>query len=169
MTEKYPVTAERVTMYDATDAAALPAHTVKAAGYVNGQWPSYAAIVQRFPKAAVRAIDVFGTAWTQASILDYEEGNVETYKNPDMVRAFVSGRNEFRPETACIYCNVDDLPDIEDYLAGLWHVNWVANWGDNGTVGESLTGTRTIAGNLIVATQLQNTGGYDMSDSLGSW
>lgn len=169
MTEKYPVTAERVTMYDAIDATALPAHTVKAAGYVNGQWPSYAAIAGRFPAARVHAIDVFGNAWLRASILDYEEGNVETYKKPDKVRGFVIGRNEFRPQTACIYCNTSDLADIEDYLQGLWHVIWAASWGENGTVGTSLTGTRTAAGNLIVATQLQNTGGYDMSDSLGSW
>jgi hypothetical protein len=169
VTAKYPVTAKRVTMYDAIDAADLPAHTVKAAGYVNGQWPSYSAIVQRFPAARVRAIDVFGDAWLHASVLDYEEGNVETYKNPDKVRDFVIGRNEFRPQTACIYCNTSDLADIEDYLQGLWHVIWAASWGENGTVGNSLTGTRTAAGNLIVATQLQNAGSYDMSDSLESW
>ena len=47
----------------------------------------------------------------------------------------------------------------------------MANWGPNGTVGKSLTGTRTESGNLIVATQLQNNAkaNYDMSDSLVSW
>lgn len=169
MTAKYPVTDERVIMYDAMNAAALPASISKAAGYINGSSPSYAAIRQRFPRASVHAIDVLGTGWRAASILDYEEGNTATWKQPDKVREFVINRNQSEPETACVYCDESDLVDVEDYLAGLWHVNWVANWGMDGYFGKSLTGTRTAAGNLIVATQLQNRGGYDVSDSLRSW
>ena len=170
MTAKYPVTPERVTMYDSVNAASLPAGTIRAAGYINGDYASHAAIVQRFPRARVFAIDVLGDAWHTASILDYEAGN-PAYKNPALVHRFISNRNQAVPETACIYCDAADLDDVEDYAAGLWHVLWVANWGLNGTAGQSLTGTRTPAGNLIVATQLQNnqTANWDMSDTLVSW
>lgn len=169
MTAKYPVTTERIVMYDAVDAAALPAHTTKAAGYVNGSMQSYMAISQRFPNARLHGIDTLGTDWLRASILDYESGNTATYQQPAKVRDFVIRRNDYQPETACVYCDHSDLSEVEDYLAGLWHVNWVANWGHDGTPGLSLTGTRTAAGNLIVATQLQNRSGYDVSDSLRSW
>lgn len=170
MSAKYPVTSERIVMYDSVNAAALPAHTTKAAGYVNGDELSYAAIRQRFPGAQVHGIDVTGTDWNQASILDYEFGD-GTWDQPDKVRLWVSQRNRFRPETACVYAEASVLAEVEGYLAGYWHVLWVANWGANGTSGQSLTGTRTPAGNLIVATQLQNraAAGYDVSDSLKSW
>ena len=46
MTAKYPVTPERVTMYDSVNAASLPAGTIRAAGYINGDYASHAAIVQ---------------------------------------------------------------------------------------------------------------------------
>jgi hypothetical protein len=163
---KYAVTAARVPMYDGTDAAMLPAGTVKAAGYVNGQWPSRGAIQARFPQARVAGIDVHGDSWMTASVIDWEHGDVQ---DAATLRAFITNRNSFEPETACIYVEHASVDEVEDYAAGLWHVLWVANWGPDGSLGQSLTGTRTAAGNLIVATQLQNTPGYDMSDTLASW
>jgi hypothetical protein len=98
MTAKYPVTPERVTMYDSVNAASLPASTIRAAGYINGDYASHAAIAQRFPRARVFAIDVLGDAWRTASILDYEAGN-PAYKNPALVHTFISNRNQVVPET----------------------------------------------------------------------
>jgi len=163
MTVKFPDNGFRAAMVDSVNAAALPDSTTKAAGYVNGAEPSLAAIVKRFPRAKAHGIDVLGTGWRDASILDYEEGN-PAYKNPQLVRDFITERNTFAPDTACIYCPETDLDEVEDYAEGLWHVNWVAHWG-----GRSLTGARTWRGNLIVATQLVHLAGYDVSDSLESW
>lgn len=170
MTVKFPVTLERVTMYDSVNAASLPAATTKAAGYINGSFPSHDAIVKRFPAARVFAIDVLGTAWEGASVLDYEEGN-PAYMQSGRVRGWINGRNDAFPQTACIYCAARDIDQVEEYAAGLWHVLWVASWGMNGAAGKSLTGTRTAAGNLIVATQVQNNAkaNWDMSDTLPSW
>lgn len=44
------------TMYDAIDASLLPTGGDLYAGYVDGRWPSYAAIKKRFPKALVLGI-----------------------------------------------------------------------------------------------------------------
>ena len=168
MTAKYPVTSTRVPMYDGINAATLPEGTIKAAGYVNGRedWQSCEPIRQRFPQARVRGIDVIGDAWLLASIGDRENGDIS---DEATLRNFIIQRNGFRPQTACIYVQKSNLDETEDWAQGLWHVLWVANWGPDGTAGQSLTGTRTPAGNLIVATQLQNTPGWDMSDTLESW
>lgn len=165
LTEKYPYNGVRHTMYDSTDSNDIPSFASKVAGYVNGKFPSYYGMVKRFPQSRVFGIDVLGGAWHAASILDYEEGN-PPYRNPTLVRQFISGRNMLYPETACIYTDFADLSQVEQYAEGLWHVLWVANWG-----GESLTGTRTPAGNLIVATQLVNNkqANWDRSDTLDSW
>jgi hypothetical protein len=111
---------------------------------------------------------VTGGAWTDASIVDRENGDVS---DAATLRNFITQRNAFRPETACVYVNESNLDEAEDWAEGLWHVLWVGNWGLNGTVGKSLTGTRTKSGNLIVATQLQNNkaANWDMSDTLASW
>lgn len=169
MTAKYPVTSPYVSMYDSVRAASLPAGCGKYAGYVDGDYESHKEIAARFPAARVFGITIKG-AWSAAAILDYEEGN-PAYKNRSMVRDFISYRNGGFPQTAVIYCPEKDLGDVEDYAEGLWHVLWVANWGMDGAVGHSLTGTRTEAGNLIVATQVQTNveANWDMSDTLASW
>lgn len=166
MTAIYPVTKGRPLMYDGIAAASLPTATTKAAGYVNGKWPSQAAIQRRFPNARVRGVDVNGSAWTTASVLDWERGDVQ---DASVLRKWIAERNAFQPQTACIYVAESNLDLVEEHATGLWHVLWVANWGMNGGAGRSLTGSRSKAGNLIVATQLQNTPGYDMSDTLESW
>ena len=162
---KFKVTNTVAEMYDSTDANDIPPGTGKMAGYVNGRDTSYYGMVKRFPKRKVFGIDVLGGAWHIASILDYEEGN-PPYRNPTLVRQFIQQRNRLYPETACIYVDFADLPIVEYYAQGLWHVLWVANWG-----GQSLTGTRTGHGNLIVGTQLQNNkqANWDRSDTLETW
>lgn len=166
----YAVTENHIVMYDSVTPGSLPQSTVKAAGFVNGDFPSHAGIAARFPHCRVFGIDVLGTWWEQACILDYEEGN-PTWQKPEMVRNFVTKRNEFEAETAVVYCSHANLPTVEDYLKGLWHCLWVGNWGENGTEGEDLTGTRTPAGNLIVGTQVQNNkkANWDKSLTLASW
>ena len=161
---KFPVTQPRPVMFDSTDANDIPATASKMAGYVNGAFTSYYGMVKRFPQYKVFGIDVLGGAWHIASILDYEEGN-PVFRNPTLVRQFIQNRNQLYPRTACIYSDLANLSEVENYAAGLWHVLFVANWG-----GESMTGSR-YRGNLIVGTQLQNNkrANWDLSDTLESW
>lgn len=155
-------------MYDSTVAADLPAGAPKYAGYVNGSWPSHDSIAARFPHARTYGIDVLGNAWLKACIVDWERFDVQ---DPQKLRTFITNRNHFEPETAVVYCQASNVDAVDEYADGLWHVLFVANWGMNGAVGKSMTGQRTKAGNLIVATQLQNNAkaNWDMSDSLASW
>jgi len=159
---------EKTTMYDtAASTPKLPGGVTRAAGYVNGHYVSHPGLVKAYPKARVFGIDVLGTAWEEAAILDFEKGDVQ---DETTLRRFVSNRNAFREYTAVVYCDRSNIPTVEDYLSGLWHMLWVANWGFNGTKGESLTGTKVQgSGTLIVATQLQSLENYDLSDSLTEW
>ncbi len=148
-------------MYDAVNPANLPAGDVYA-GYVNGAYPCHGEVVAGFPHARVFGIDVIGDAWEQASILDYEEGNA--CFTPAVLKAWVEQRESFRPHTSVIYTDRANLPAVEAALGGLWHVLWVSTL--DGTI---LTGQRSAGGNLIVATQYETTGLYDVSRVLSSW
>jgi hypothetical protein len=149
--------------YDAVTVGSLPDGAPRYFAYVNGLYANYGAVCDRFPGALVMGIDVLGTAWEQAAIVDWEQGDVQ--KAPTL-RTFVAGRNEFRPHSAAVYCNRSSIDTVEDILNGLWHVLFVSTLD-----GTDLTGTRTAKGNLIVATQYH--GGpdapYDTSTVLASW
>lgn len=165
MAERFPVSSARHVMYDSTDANDIPTGSSKMAGYVNGKFTSYYDMVKRFRQSRVFGIDVLGGAWHIASILDYEPGN-PPYMNKTLVRQFITNRNQLYPKSACIYTDFADMPTVEAFTENLWHVLFVANWG-----GQSLTGTRTSRGNLIVGTQLVNNkrANWDRSDTLESW
>jgi hypothetical protein len=62
------------TMYDSTNALGIPESSGAAkAGYVNGSWPSFAAIVKRFPLDPHVSITV--TSQGTADFLDVELGD----------------------------------------------------------------------------------------------
>ena len=150
-------------MYDAVTVSNLPPGGTKYAGYVNGHFANHDAICARFPKARVFGIDVNGTGWQAASIFDWEKFDIQT---PNVLRNAVTRREAFRPHTACVYSDRSNLDEVEEILEGLWHVIWLATLD-----GTDLTGQRTHAGNLIVATQVK--GGihapFDVSNTLVSW
>jgi hypothetical protein len=153
-----------VTMYDATDVAALPAGAARYAAYVNGRYANYDQVRARFPQARTYGIDVLGTAPLLARIVDYEPEDVQ---DADTLRRFVTEREAYRAHTATVYVDRAELvPDVEDKLEGLWHVIWLATLD-----GTDLTGQRTAAGTLIVGTQLRGGGAaaYDTSTTLASW
>ena len=150
-------------MYDAVTVANLPPGGVKYAGYVNGKFANHAAIQARFPKARVFGIDVLGNGFQDASIVDWENLDVQS---PTVLRRFVVARNAFRSATACVYCNRSSLTNVEEILDGLWHVNWVSTLD-----GTDLTGGQTMSGSLIVATQIKGgiQAAFDTSNTLVSW
>jgi len=149
-------------MYDSTDAWALPGGA-RYAAYVNGRYANYAQVRSRFVTARIFGIDVLGDSWETARIVDYEPGDVQ---GPAGVRRFVQNRNAYRPKSATVYCNRDELPEVEAACEGLWHVIWLATLD-----GTKMTGQRTERGNLIVATQFE--GGlhapFDTSEVLRTW
>src|ERR1700727_3151709 len=138
-------------MYDAVTVSNLPPGGVKYAGYVNGKYVNHSAIQARFPKARVFGIDVLGTGWQSASIFDWEKFDIQS---AEVLRNAVSNRNAFRPNTACVYCDRDNLDTVEEILDGT-----------------DLTGQTVASGSLIVATQIK--GGihaaFDTSNTLVSW
>jgi hypothetical protein len=158
------MTMDVCTMYDSVDVSKLPADATAYAAYVNGDYANHSEVKARFPKARVFGIDVLGTDWQDASILDYEPGN--PCYTTDRLIEFACGREDFRPYTTCIYCNRADLPTVEDTLTETWHVIFLATLD-----GTKMTGTRTPSGNLIVATQYESgtITGYDTSEVLTSW
>jgi hypothetical protein len=152
------------TMYDGVTVANLPVDARVYAGYVNGDFANYGQIIKRFPNARVFGIDVLGTDWTSASIIDWEPGN-PCYTFAKLKR-FVMERENFMPHTACVYCDRANLPEVEVTLKDIWHVLWITTL--DGTI---LTGQRTASGNLIVATQYAGglTARYDTSEVMSAW
>jgi len=150
-------------MYDAVTVANLPAGGTKYAGYVNGSFANHDAMQAAHPTARVFGIDVLGIAWESAAIIDYEPGDVQSGKT---LTNFTVNRNKFRPNTAVVYSDRDELDDVETILRGIPHSIWLATLD-----GTDLTGQHTAAGTLIVATQIK--GGihakFDVSNTLASW
>jgi hypothetical protein len=137
--------------------------------YSNGRFVNLDAVRARFPfpKARVFGIDVLGNNWEEASILDYEIGNIH---NPGGLLKWAQNREAFRPQTTVIYCDRTDLRAVEHTLGnssnGVWHMLLIATLD-----GTDLTGQRTQAGNLIVGTQLRGgtLAAFDTSRVLSEW
>jgi hypothetical protein len=150
-------------MYDAVTVADLPPGGTKYAGYVNGEFANHSAMVARFPKATVFGIDINGTEWEEARIFDWEKFDIQS---ATVLRRAVSARNSFRPFTATVYCDRDNLETVEQALEGVWHFLWVSTLD-----GTDLTGHKTSSGTLIVATQIRGGihSGFDTSNTLVTW
>jgi hypothetical protein len=156
-------------MYDSVHTDKLPANGRSFMAYSNGRFVNLDAVRARFPfpKARVFGIDVLGNNWAEASILDYETGNLH---NPGGLLNWARNREAFRPHTSVIYCDRTDLNAVEHTLGngnnGVWHMLLIATLD-----GTNLTGQRTQAGNLVVGTQLR--GGvladYDTSVVISEW
>jgi hypothetical protein len=148
-------------MYDSVNVGALPGGAKRYAAYVNGDYANHAAVSKRFPHARVFGIDVTGKGWEQACIFDYEPGCIFS---PLTLRYAVYQREQFRPRTAVVYCDRDNLPAVTAACDGLWYLVWISTL--DGTV---MTGERTAGGHLIAGTQVATVGGYDVSDVLDTW
>jgi hypothetical protein len=67
-------------MYDSIDLNTLPAGAAAYAGYVNGNWPTFTALIQRFPNAHLLSIAVQANA--DADCLDCETGDATIQQAP---------------------------------------------------------------------------------------
>jgi hypothetical protein len=148
------------TMYDAVDVAAIPAGASIVAGYVDGNWPTYDAVVAAFPDAQHVSITVKGAPG--ARVADCETGDLTPQLAAGWARSEIeAGR---RPT---IYYARSNAPAVSAALAAVEVAVaeldfWVADW----------TGSaHLVAGS--VATQWADPpssgGNYDISETDGTW
>ena len=99
---------QRFTMFDAANAAtALPTTNPAAiAGYVNGAFQTFNALVKRFPKAKALSISVFSSG--DARCLDIETGDATPADAPAWVRR-QHARGIKRP---ILYANTSTMPAV---------------------------------------------------------
>ncbi len=153
-------------MYDAIYPDTIPATVAApdyAAGYVDGAWPSHAAIAARFPKAVPVTITAIpgSPESATAQVCDVENGDYTAAQGGTWAKArFVAG---FVP---CLYTSESNWPALKSAVgqAGVdpdlvdW---WIAGY--PGSVG---------AGNLYpgsVAHQWIDRGSYDESVVVAGW
>jgi hypothetical protein len=102
-------------------------------GYLNGKesaWPAAAIDEQTKRGELLGLIDVLGTNPHQASIVDWEHGDVQ---DPQRLAWWVKERNAFRGD-AVVYTNKDSMPGVIQALAssGEYYQLWVADLTANG-------------------------------------
>lgn len=148
------------TMVDSIDAGALPQGTTMCAGYLNGRWPSYDAMVQRFPDAVHVAIVV--SAIDDGDVADVENGDL----TPAQLAGWVRQRHAAGVARPCGYCNRSNLGAVDQALADAGipaggAVLWVA------TLDGTVVSGSSAHGYVIVACQNRsagmNGGNYDSS------
>lgn len=121
--------ASTLLMFDDTNPALLPAGYDAYAGYINGNWPDFRAIVAKFPKANVLSIDVNGTN-TSADALDIEPGDASNLVAVGWVRAKMSARAKL----IVLYTSVSNVSALAAELssAGITRASyklWSAHYG----------------------------------------
>ena len=115
------------TMYDSVNLDAIPVKAQAVAGYVNGRWPTYGQLRERWPQAKRLSITV--TADALAECLDIEKGDA----TPDQASVWVRrqhGRGVKRP---VVYTSVSQAPTVLNALKqagiGRLHVRlWTAHY-----------------------------------------
>jgi hypothetical protein len=141
------------TMFDTVNAVDVPLDAVVVAGYVDGHWPSFDAMVKRVPGALHVSITVTGVPG--ARVLDWERGNADP---PQWARGEIAAGR--RPT---IYCSKDNVAAVAAAIRPLLFVTnvdlWDADW----------TGI-PHRNPLSVATQYaHNVAGCDLSLTNGVW
>lgn len=93
------------TMFDSITPSTIPADAEMVAGYVNGYWPTFADVCQRFPNA--RHVSIAVTVVADAQVLDVEPGNAR----PDQAPAWVE-RQRARGGDPTVYCMQSAWPEL---------------------------------------------------------
>jgi hypothetical protein len=93
-------------MFDSIDISQLPAGAPAYAGYVNGRWPTFALLLQKFPRAHL--LDIAVNSGADATCLDVETGDAT---NADIYTWFVrqQARKVWRPVVYTSVSNADAL------------------------------------------------------------
>lgn len=142
-------------MYDSVDSMGIPADAEMVAGYIDGEWPSYGAIVNRFPTAI--HVSIATNPAHAAQVMDAETGNGTV---PEWVQWIVNRRTAGGdPTVFCIVSVQQELIAALDaqHIPHPWW--WISNWSIHAFP----------SGDRIVAWQYENTPSYDASQVPGAW
>lgn len=99
------------TMFDSVNVAEIPLDAAAVAGYVNGYWPTFPVLEQKFPHA--RKLSVAVNAFRDAECLDVERGDATPDEAPAWVKRQIR-RGVARP---VVYCSVSVAPQVVETLA----------------------------------------------------
>lgn len=116
-----------IALYDAVTLSNIPSSAQAVAGYVDGKWPTWDAVLQRWPKA--RHVSITVTGQHDADVCDCENGDLTI---DDAIRWFMRKRDAgyWAPG---IYGSLDTWLFLYDRLEQLGvqrsHVRvWTAHW-----------------------------------------
>lgn len=143
------------TMYDSIDVAGIPADATMVAGYVDGHWPTMAALAERFPHAVRVGIAVFAST-NDGHVLDVETGDAAPADAPGWVR-----RRRAAGVDPTVYCNASTWPAVHTAFAAAGDAEphyWIALY----------DGAPSIPTGAI-AKQYRNTPSYDISVVADYW
>ena len=143
---------------DSVTPARIPLHgTDGVLAYVNGGFAWSPAETGRFTEAGkqVARIDVDGTAWRLASILDVEKFDA----TPETAAEWIRERNDFRPDTATVYVSRAGLDALFRACHGLDYWLLVADW----TGAPHRLRMPLPPGVRMAGTQYASVPGYDVS------
>lgn len=146
-------------MYDDVSADGIPADATMVAGYVDGRWPSAAAMFARFPNA----VHVTITVWDgDALVLDVETGDA----TPQMAPGWVA-RQRAAGKSTVVYCSQGTWPSVQGAFdaAGVSEPDgyWIARYDNDPSIPPDWAAAR------CVAKQHQSTDNYDVSTVLDTW
>jgi hypothetical protein len=119
-----------ITMYDAIHVSALPGGAAAYAGYVQGKWPTFAALEQRFRGSGAHLLSIAVFASGHADCLDIESGDATIAQAPGWVKRQLAG-GASRP---CLYTSVSNMDALMTALttAGIARAGirlWSAHYG----------------------------------------
>jgi hypothetical protein len=117
-------------MYDAIHVSALPGGAAAYAGYIQGKWPTFAALERRFPGSRTHLLSIAVFASGDADCLDIENGDATIAQAPGWVKRQLAAR----PGRPCLYTSVSNVDALVTALtaAGLSRARvrlWSAHYG----------------------------------------
>jgi hypothetical protein len=148
-----------MTMYDGVDAGTVPAGAAIYAGYVDGEWQSYDALVAKFPGALHVSICV--TSADSARALDVESGDATPEEAPGWAARMRAAGNPY----PVVYMDESNWPAVKAAFSSQGvaaPLYWVAAYvSDPSTVPAIPSGA--------IAVQYYDYGGYDASAAADYW
>jgi hypothetical protein len=103
-----------LTMYDSTDVGALPHGADAYAGYVEGLFPTFAALKRLFAASGAHLLSIAVFASGAADCLDIEPGDATNAQAPGWVKRQLA-RGAHRP---CLYTSVSNMDTLVTALGG---------------------------------------------------
>lgn len=100
-----------ITMLDSIDVSVLPAGYQAYAGYVNGRWPTFNNLKEKFPSARILSIAVNASA--DADCLDVENGDATIQ---DIADGTWFARQVARKIVPCFYIEASNLAEAQNHL-----------------------------------------------------